>query len=68
VSPYKVSREINRIGYELEGEFGVKFLPSDFKKQGGYLRSVELSKQFGLYRQDFCGCRFSKEAREKKEK
>jgi hypothetical protein len=68
VSPYKVSREINRIGYALEQELNVKFLPSDFKKRGGYLRSVELSKEFGLYRQDFCGCRFSKQAREKKDK
>ena len=64
VSPYKVSRWINEIGCVLEGETGVKFLPSDFKKRGGYLRSVQLSGEYGLYRQDFCGCVFSKRERE----
>lgn len=64
VSPYKVSRWINEIGCALEGETGVKFLPSDFKKRGGYLRSVQLSGEYGLYRQDFCGCVFSKRERE----
>lgn len=66
LSPYKVSRWINEIGYALEEELGVKFLPSDFKKNGGYLRSVELSKEYGLYRQDYCGCRFSKVEVEKR--
>lgn len=64
VSPYKVSRWINEIGCALEGKTGVKFLPSDFKKRGGYLRSVQLSGEYGLYRQDFCGCVFSKRERE----
>ncbi len=66
VSPYKVSRWINEIGCALEAETGVKFLPSDFKKRGGYLRSMQLSAEYGLYRQDFCGCSFSKREREKK--
>lgn len=66
LSPYKNSRWINEIGYSLEKECGVKFLPSDFKKQGGYLRSIALSKEYGLYRQNYCGCRFSKAETEKK--
>jgi len=66
LSPYKNSAWINEIGYSLERELGVKFLPSDFKKQGGYLRSIALSKEYGLYRQDYCGCRFSKAEVEKK--
>ena len=48
---------------ELEQEFGVKHLPSDFKKQNGYLRSLQLSEEYGLYRQDYCGCEFSAKAR-----
>ncbi|MCR5150266.1 MAG: epoxyqueuosine reductase QueH [Clostridiales bacterium] len=66
VSPYKISRWINEIGCELEKETGVRFLPSDFKKQGGYQRSIELSREYGLYRQNFCGCKYSKTAEEKK--
>lgn len=68
VSPYKVSRWINEIGYSRAELYGVKFLPSDFKKKGGYLRSIELSAQYVLYRQNFCGCRFSKAERERREK
>ena len=56
VSPHKDAERINRIGEELAGEYGVKWLPSDFKKRDGYLRSIQLSKQYGLYRQDYCGC------------
>ena len=48
---------------QLEQEFGVKHLPSDFKKQNGYLRSLQLSEEYGLYRQDYCGCEFSAKAR-----
>ncbi len=59
VSPHKNAQMINDIGYALEAELGVKWLPSDFKKKGGYLRSIELSKQYGLYRQDYCGCVYS---------
>ncbi len=65
ISPYKIARWINEIGYNLEEKTGVKFLPSDFKKKGGYLRSIELSKEYNLYRQNFCGCRFSKRDAEK---
>ena len=59
VSPHKNADMINLLGSKLEAEFDVKWLPSDFKKKGGYLRSIELSKQYGLYRQDYCGCAYS---------
>ena len=62
VSPHKNSELINRIGQELEEEYGVKYLPSDFKKREGYKRSIVLSAEYELYRQDYCGCRFSYEA------
>ena len=58
VSPHKNARKLNQIGFSLEN--GVKYLPSDFKKQGGYQRSIELSNEYGLYRQNFCGCEFSR--------
>lgn len=60
ISPHKNAYWINEIGGELSGEYGVKFLPSDFKKRGGYQRSIELSREYNLYRQSFCGCAFSK--------
>ena len=60
VSPLKNAARINEIGFALERELGVKYLPSDFKKRGGYLKSVELSKEYDLYRQDYCGCEYSK--------
>ena len=63
ISPHKDARRINEIGQALEAEFGVKHLPSDFKKQNGYLRSLQLSEEYGLYRQDYCGCEFSARAR-----
>ena len=59
ISPHKDAARINQIGQELEQEFGVKHLPSDFKKKNGYKRSLELSAEYGLYRQDYCGCEFS---------
>lgn len=59
VSPHKNARKLNEIGIRLAGEVGVRFLPTDFKKRGGYQRSIELSREYGLYRQDFCGCRYS---------
>ena len=59
VSPHKDEQRINKIGFELEREFGVKWLPSDFKKREGYKRSNELAREFGLYRQNYCGCLFS---------
>lgn len=60
ISPYKISRWINEIGYELEKEYEVKFLYSDFKKEEGYKDSIKLSKEYNLYRQDYCGCEYSK--------
>ncbi len=64
VSPYKVSSWINEIGLSLESDT-CKFLVADFKKQNGYKRSIELSHEYDLYRQDYCGCVFSKEQKEK---
>lgn len=66
ISPYKSSRWINEIGQKLEKELGVPFVWSDFKKQNGYHRSIELSAEYHLYRQDWCGCVYSKEERERK--
>ena len=60
ISPLKNSQRINEIGEAVAEQYGVKWLPSDFKKKEGYKRSIELSKQYGLYRQNFCGCVFSK--------
>lgn len=60
LSPLKDSEAINRIGLRIEEETGMRYLPSDFKKRNGYLRSIELSKQYDLYRQSFCGCVYSK--------
>lgn len=60
ISPLKNAGLLNRIGEEIAVETGIAFLPSDFKKNNGYLRSIELSKEYGLYRQDYCGCDFSK--------
>ena len=60
LSPYKNAEWLNEIGEKVGGRYGVNYLCTDFKKQGGYHRSIELSKEYGLYRQDFCGCRFSK--------
>ena len=59
VSPYKNAEKLCQIGADLENELGIKYLLSDFKKRGGYLRSIELSSIYGLYRQNFCGCSFS---------
>lgn len=59
VSPYKNAAKLNEIGAEVGEKYGVKHLPSDFKKKEGYKRSIELSAKYGLYRQDYCGCIFS---------
>ena len=64
ISPMKNAQKLNEIGEELAEKYGVHWLPSDFKKKNGYKRSVELSAQYGLYRQDYCGCVFSKRERE----
>lgn len=60
VSPYKNANLINQIGEELGKKHDIKWLYSDFKKENGYNNSIELSKKFGLYRQDYCGCIYSK--------
>ncbi|MCM1371274.1 MAG: epoxyqueuosine reductase QueH [Clostridium sp.] len=60
ISPYKNSKVLNEIGADLEKEYNVKYLYSDFKKNDGYKRSIELSKEYNLYRQDYCGCIYSK--------
>lgn len=65
ISPMKNATKLNEIGAALEQEYGVKYLHSDFKKKNGYKRSVELSSEYGMYRQDYCGCVFSKQERER---
>jgi hypothetical protein len=68
ISPHKNAVWINEIGERLESEYGIKHLPSDFKKKNGYKRSIELSEQFNLYRQDYCGCIYSKMERERQKR
>ena len=60
LSPYKNAEWLNEIGENEGGRYEVSYLYTDFKKKGGYHRSTELSREYNLYRQDFCGCRFSK--------
>ncbi len=60
VSPYKNYDVISEVGLALSGALGVEFLAGNYKKKDGYRRSVELSKQYGLYRQHYCGCEYSK--------
>ncbi len=64
ISPLKNAAWLNEIGLALEREYGVRYLVSDFKKKNGYKRSTELSREYGMYRQDYCGCVFSKAQRE----
>ncbi|MBE7082943.1 MAG: epoxyqueuosine reductase QueH [Clostridiales bacterium] len=59
ISPHKNEQIINLLGESLEKDINVKFLYSDFKKHNGYLNSIKLSKEYNLYRQDYCGCRYS---------
>ncbi len=67
ISPLKDAQVLNRLGIQLAQQYGLHFLPSDFKKKGGYQRSIELSRQYALYRQNFCGCEFSqREAAERR--
>lgn len=68
ISPLKNAEKLNNIGEELAKLYGVRYLCSDFKKKGGYLRSTELSKQYDLYRQNYCGCIFSKEKASERER
>ena len=65
VSPHKNAEKLNEIGLRLAEEYGVVYLVSDFKKRGGYQKSIEFSREYGLYRQDYCGCIYSREARQK---
>lgn len=65
ISPMKNARLLNQLGEELGEKYGVAHLPSDFKKKDGYKRSIELSKEYGLYRQDYCGCAFSRAQRQR---
>lgn len=68
ISPLKNAQWINEIGEKLSKKYGIKFLNGDFKKKNRYLRSIEISRKYELYRQDYCGCVFSKMEREAKEK
>lgn len=65
VSPYKNTNLINQIGEDLSKKYNIKWLYSDFKKENGYKESIELSKKYNLYRQDYCGCIYSKKERER---
>lgn len=60
ISPLKNAQKLNEIGAELSEIYSVSSLPNDFKKRGGYLRSIELSREYDLYRQNYCGCAFSR--------
>ena len=64
ISPLKNAQKLNEIGDVLAREYGVAYLNSDFKKKNGYKRSVELSEEYGMYRQYYCGCVFSKRQRD----
>lgn len=66
ISPYKNAKWLNEIGERLSDEYQIGYLYSDFKKKNGYARSIELSHEYNLYRQDYCGCIYSKEERAKK--
>ena len=66
ISPMKNAGKLNEIGQEMAVKYGSSFLPSDFKKKNGYKRSVELSGQFDLYRQNYCGCVYSRVESEKR--
>ncbi len=66
ISPHKNASWINEIGTGLSKEIGIDYLYSDFKKKNGYFRSIELSKEYNLYRQDYCGCIYSKIESEKR--
>ena len=64
ISPLKNAKKLNEIGEQMAQKYEVAFLPSDFKKKEGYKQSIELSKKYELYRQDYCGCVFSKAERD----
>jgi hypothetical protein len=60
ISPYKNTEIINKIGQEIAKQYNIRFLSENFKKQDGFKKSIELSKRYALYRQNYCGCEFSK--------
>ncbi len=64
ISPLKNAAKLNEIGLRLAEQYNIKYLVSDFKKKNGYKRSVEISQQYNMYRQDYCGCIFSKQQRD----
>ncbi|MCD7855291.1 MAG: epoxyqueuosine reductase QueH [Clostridiales bacterium] len=66
ISPLKNAEKLNEIGEECAENYGIKWLPSDFKKKNGYKRSIELSREYNLYRQNFCGCVYSKRESEQR--
>ena len=66
ISPLKNAAKLNEIGEAAAARFGVRWLPSDFKKKNGYKRSIELSAVYGLYRQDYCGCVFSMQEQQRR--
>lgn len=66
ISPYKDSKWINEIGESLDKKYNIKYLYADFKKKNGYKRSIELSKMYNMYRQDYCGCVYSKVEHDKR--
>ena len=68
ISPLKKAQKLNEIGFAMGEKYGVSYLPSDFKKKEGYKRSIELSRIYNLYRQDYCGCVYSKAEREREKK
>lgn len=68
ISPLKNAEKLNEIGFTLSEKYGIEWLPSDFKKKNGYKRSIELSAMYDLYRQDYCGCAYSKAERERQKK
>jgi predicted adenine nucleotide alpha hydrolase (AANH) superfamily ATPase len=67
ISPHKNADKLNEIGERLAKTYGVHYLPSDFKKKNGYKRSIELSREYDLYRQDYCGCVYSRRERKQDE-
>ena len=64
ISPLKDAQKLNEIGKKLSDEYGIKYLYSDFKKKEGYKKSTEISKEYGMYRQYYCGCVYSKKQRD----
>lgn len=68
ISPLKNAEKLNEIGEEIAQKYQLHYLPSDFKKKNGYLRSIQLSREYGIYRQDYCGCIYSKAQRDREQR